>query len=153
MKSVSFKLGIIAAFIILSRCGHDSPISTIHPLLILKEERVAILSEERVDTISRVIVTTTAAKDFSMYRIIDDKCTLTYPWSATTSDGFDSSFIASVAISNDPAAAQAGTFLGSWDVPDSLFKYGSIRIYVCVTDEENHDVCAALVVRGSTPLP
>jgi hypothetical protein len=154
MKSVSFKLGIIAVLIVLSRCGDDSPISTLHPLLILKEERVAIVKEERVDTISRVMMTTTAAaKDYSMYRIISDSCIVSYPWVLNNEDGSPTPIVAIVKIANDSTSSQSAIFHGMWEFPDSLFQFGPLTIRACLSDESNHDVCASLVVRGSTPLP
>jgi hypothetical protein len=146
MKSILCKSSVIAAFFLLSHCDNNtSPITTIHPIMNLQEERV--------NNTSRVIISTTVAKDYTMYRIVDDSCTVNYPWSVKLADDSDSAYIAVVKIANDPAAFQSGTFHGIWEVPDSLFKYGSIRIYVCALDETNHSICAALVVRGSTPLP
>jgi hypothetical protein len=145
MKSVLCKSSVIAAFFMVSHCDTTSPITTIHPIM--------NLAVEQQDSTSRVIISTTVARDFSMYRIVDDSCTVTYPWSAIAEDGSPISFIDSVKIANDPAASQSGTFHGIWEVPDSLLKYGSIRIYACALDETNHSVCASLVVRKSTPLP
>jgi hypothetical protein len=146
MKSILCKSSVIAAFFIVSNCDNNTTsITTIHPLM--------NLAQEQQDGASRVIISTTVANNFSMYRIIDDSCTVNYPWSAIKEDGSDSAYVASVKIANDPAAAQSGTFYGIWEVPDSLLIYGSIGIYVCVSDEANHDVCTSFVVRGTASLP
>jgi len=144
MNSIISKSGIIAVVFIFSHCANNtSPITTIHPLMNLAVEKQA--------STSRVIISTTVAKDYAMYRIIDDSCTVNYPWSMTKEDLSDSAYIASVKIANDPAASQSGAFLGIWEVPDSLFKYGSLQIYVSVSDETNHNVSAARMLYGSLP--
>lgn len=132
------KAGFTTVLFIFLHCVNN-PSSKVHPLMILEAQRV--------NDSSRVIISTTVANDYSMYRIIEDSCTVTYPWSTTTSVGLDSAFIARVAIANDSAGSSSGTFHGIWEVPDSLFKYGSIRIYACVQDETNHGVCTALVLQ------
>ena len=146
MNSIVCKCGIVAAFFIAVHCDNTTtPITTLHPLM--------NLAVEQQDGASRVIISTTVAKDYTMYRIVDDSCTVTYPWTAIAEDGSPLSVIDSVKIANDPSAAQSGTFHGIWDVPDSLLKYGSIRIYACALDETNHSVCASLVVRINASLP
>ena len=146
MNSIVCKCGIVAAFLIVVHCDNTTtPITTLHPLM--------NLAVEQQDGASRVIISTTVAKDYTMYRIVDDSCTVTYPWTIMNEDSSYSPIIDSVKVANDSAASQSGTFLGIWEVPDSLFKYGSIRIYACALDETNHSVCASLVVRINASLP
>ena len=149
MKSIVWKSGIIALFFILSHCVNDPP-STIHPILTLKEESVN-------DT-SRVIITTTVAEDFSLYRIVDDVCTLHVSYHAIIG-GMAGVEDSSYAIENDSAAFEAGRFDGIWVPPDSLnlesgiTPIDTINIYGCVTDETGHEACASLTLVRDTTLP
>jgi hypothetical protein len=151
MNSMVWKSGIVAAFLILSQCGHTaSPTTTLNPIMSLTEKWVHDTSLAIIST--QVIISTTAAGSHLLYRV-EDTCTLTYTWHATKIDGSDSAFIVSVPIANDSAASQAGTFHGIWVVPDSLLIPGALSIYGCVLDEANHDACDSLVVYKNTSLP
>ena len=149
MKSIVLKSGIIAVILILSHCVNEPP-STIHPLL--------SFTEERVNDTSRVIITTTGAEDFSLYRVVDSVCTLQVAYHAIIggmADVVDSSY----AIANDSAAFEAGRFDGIWVPPDSLYlsigiiPIDTINIYGCVTDETGHEACASLMLVRDTTLP
>lgn len=159
MKSIVWKFGIIAVFVILSHCVNDPP-STLHPLLNLE-------LETKNDT-SWLIITTTVAEDHSMYQIIDDTCTAEVTYHAIIK-GKDSVVIDSPIIANDPEAFKAGTFQGTWVVPDSIIltekkededtviivdtiPYDSARIYVWVLDETERAACASIMVYSDTSL-
>ena len=148
MKSIVWKSCIIAAIVILSHCVNEPP-SKIHPIL--------HLTEEIVNDSSCVIITTTVAEDFSLYRIVDDVCSLHVSFHAIIggmADVEDSSY----AIANDSAAFEAGRFDGVWVPPDSLhlesgiIPIDTIKIYGSVTDETGHEACASLILLRDTAL-
>jgi hypothetical protein len=143
MNSIVWKSGIIAVFFILSHCDNDTS-STLHPLLNLEVERLN-------DT-SRVLITTTVAEHYLNYRIVDDTCTLKITYHAIINE-VDTVIIDSVAIANDSAAFQSGTFHGVWVVPDSLLSHDTTRVYGCVSDDMKHDACASLILYGNNPPP
>jgi len=104
------------------------------------------LKEEKLNNTTRVIISTTVAKDYSMYRIISDSCTINYPWVVRNPDSSYSPIIDTVKIANDSSASQSGTFHGIWVFPDSLFTYGSLRIKACLLDETKHIIDDTLTV-------
>jgi hypothetical protein len=139
---------MIAVLFILLHCVNDPP-SKLHPTLNLKMERLN-------DT-SRVIISTSVAQNYSLYRIVDDTCMLKITHHELI-NGSDSLVVDNVAIENDSAAIRLGRFYGTHIVPDSLIQdsISIIKPYTtistCVTDETKHEACALLKLYTSTPL-
>jgi hypothetical protein len=147
MKSMMWKFGIIAVFVILLHCVNEPP-STIHPVLNFRETIVN-------DT-TRVILTTTVAEDYSLYRIIDDACFLQVSYHAVI-DGMLGVVDSIDTVTNDSAAIKEGRFDGIWTTRDSLhlsngvIPIDTIEVYGCVTDETGHEACdLILLVRDTT---
>ena len=156
MKSIVRKSGIIAAMLVLLHCVNNPP-STLHPVL--------SLTEKKVNDASQVTVATAAAESYSLYRVVDDVCTLRVHYHALI-DGMRGVADSSHAVANDSAASGAGRFYGAWVAPESLYSsiimgtdtiitaipIDTIRISGCVTDETGHEACASLMLVKDTTL-
>jgi hypothetical protein len=148
MKSIVWKSVIIAVFVVLSHCVKE-PSSTIHPVFTLKEERLT-------DTTALVILSTTDAKDYSLYRIVDDTCMLEVTYYAIIG-GIKDTYDTSIAIANDSAAYEKGTFSGTLgvqfsnvDIGTQTIEVDTMRIFGYVTDETGHEACATIIMLGDT---
>jgi hypothetical protein len=150
MNSIVWKCGSIGVFFALLQCGNgtSSTSATLHPLMNLE-----LIKQ---DTTSQVLITTTLPKVHSYFRIVD-ACTLQVSYHKVI-DGLDSAVVESVAVANDSAAFQSGTFSGSWVIPnslsfDSLVSNTPLQIYGFLSDETNHVLSGSLTLYDTASPP
>ncbi|MBN1983447.1 MAG: hypothetical protein JW795_18060 [Chitinivibrionales bacterium] len=142
MRSILWKSGIIAAFILILHCVNE-PLLPLHPVLKLTLEK------------RQVTLSTSVAKQLSMYKIVDNACTLSVNYRLNI-NGVDSILTNHFEIKND--SLQSGTFYGNGMVPDSVLPDSILSRYRtlisgCVLDETKHEACASLVLNGTLSQP
>jgi|WetSurMetagenome_2_1015567.scaffolds.fasta_scaffold664491_2 hypothetical protein len=154
MNSTTLKCIVIGFVIFALQCStEDVSTNTLHQIMSLKLELLN-------DTSSQIYISTSAAGQHTLYKV-NDTCMITYTRHQQSSSGGDSVF--TVLVPNDSALLNSGRFSGLWAVPNSVDSIcrgsremgvpaDSIRIYACLKDETNHDVCSYMVL-DSTIYP
>ncbi|MBN1982962.1 MAG: hypothetical protein JW795_15630, partial [Chitinivibrionales bacterium] len=143
-KKMYFKpcRGVIVAVLFSMVYCVNEPVLPLHPVL-----RLSFAQRQ-------ITLTTTTAEQHSVYKIVDDACTLSVAYRLTI-DGIDTLITNHVVIKND--SLQSGTFYGRGMVsdtvlPDPVLAHTRTLISACVTDETKHEACASVVLNETKPV-